>query len=289
VLLLGAPGVGKTTYISALSEFLTNLDRNHCIVNLDPANENASYEAGVDVQELIRLEDAMRELQLGPNGAMVYCMEFLERNVEWLEGKLLASEATYFIFDLPGQVELYTNHPSLRNLLKRLSATSHTAALHLVDASYLYDKHRFLSAMMLSLTAIISLEMPFLNAISKIDLIAKLGRPDCSLSFYQNCAGLNMMFFAPDEGAGPFAKKYNQMSKELCKLLENMNLVGFSLLDLEDKFAMAYLLGQIDKANGYFYAPERIRNKKELEIDYDNLNEYFQSEGVMDIEERYLN
>lgn len=78
------------------------------------------------------------------------------------------------------------------------------------------------------------------------------------------------------------------MSKELCKLLENMNMVGFSLLDISDKFSMAYLLGQIDKANGYFYTPERMKNKKEQEIDYDNLNEYFASEGVMDIEEKYL-
>lgn len=184
LLLLGAPGVGKTTYISALSEFLTNLDRKHCVVNLDPANENMSYEAGVDVQELITLQDAMKECKLGPNGAMVYCMEFLEQNAEWLVTKLGEQEASFFIFDLPGQVELYTNHPSLKKLLKYLGTKMQTAALHLVDCSYLYDKHRFLSAIMLSISAMISLETPFMNAISKIDLISKLGRPDCSLSFY---------------------------------------------------------------------------------------------------------
>jgi GPN-loop GTPase len=58
------------------------------------------------------------------------------------------------------------------------------AALHLVDVSYLYDRHRFLSAMMLSLTAVIGMEMPFINAITKVDLMRKLGRPEMNLQFY---------------------------------------------------------------------------------------------------------
>ena len=38
----------------------------------------------MDVKDLICVEDAMEELGLGPNGAMVYCMEFLEKNLDWL-------------------------------------------------------------------------------------------------------------------------------------------------------------------------------------------------------------
>jgi len=43
VVILGAPGTGKTTFCKALSEFLTQLDRKHAIVNLDPANDNMEY------------------------------------------------------------------------------------------------------------------------------------------------------------------------------------------------------------------------------------------------------
>lgn len=43
VVVLGAPGTGKTTFCRALSEFMSQLDRKHAIVNLDPANDNMEY------------------------------------------------------------------------------------------------------------------------------------------------------------------------------------------------------------------------------------------------------
>lgn len=58
-------------------------------------------------------------------------------------------------------------------------------AVHLVDSSYLYDRYKFLSAMMLSLSSIIGMEMPFINIITKVDLLGQMGRPDMNLMFYQ--------------------------------------------------------------------------------------------------------
>jgi hypothetical protein len=40
------------------------------------------------VQDLISLEDVMQEFKLGPNGSMIYCMEFLEANIDWLVEKI---------------------------------------------------------------------------------------------------------------------------------------------------------------------------------------------------------
>lgn len=59
---------------------------------------------------------------LGPNGGMLYCMEYLEANFDWLEeelGKL--PKDVYIMFDLPGQVEFWTNHESLKRIVDRLS------------------------------------------------------------------------------------------------------------------------------------------------------------------------
>lgn len=102
-------------------------------MNLDPANENVPYTADLDITELIRLEDVMEEFGLGPNGAMIYCLEYLEANVDWLlqglkslrevqqeDGGTVGGGADYFVFDMPGQVELSTNHDSLRNIVKHL-------------------------------------------------------------------------------------------------------------------------------------------------------------------------
>lgn len=48
------------------------------VVNLDPAAEHFDYEPLVDIRELIHLDDAMEdeELQFGPNGGLVFCIEY---------------------------------------------------------------------------------------------------------------------------------------------------------------------------------------------------------------------
>lgn len=98
-----------------------------------------------------------------------------------------SKKSLYYIFDLPGQVELYSNHDSVKTIVKRLEteANLRMVTVHLVDITHLYDKHRFLAAMTLSLTSLIGLETPFLNFITKVDLLGKFGRPDMGLDFYQ--------------------------------------------------------------------------------------------------------
>jgi hypothetical protein len=52
----------------------------------------------VNIEELIKLEDVMTQFGLGPNGGLVYCMDYLEKNIDWLEKKLepLAKGAAAF-------------------------------------------------------------------------------------------------------------------------------------------------------------------------------------------------
>jgi len=132
----------------------------------------------------------MEEFKLGPNGAMLYCADFLLANIQWLtdeiEKKLLNERCRYFVFDLPGQTELYTNHDALKKIITKLEKENNfrMVAVHMIDASYLYDRYKFLSAMTLSLTSLIGIEIPFVNLITKMDLMAQMGRPDMNLMFY---------------------------------------------------------------------------------------------------------
>lgn len=75
---------------------------------LDPANENMEYVPAIDISELIKHEDVMTDFGLGPNGALVHCMEFLETNVQWLITRVLNLKDHYLIFDCPGQVSCDT-------------------------------------------------------------------------------------------------------------------------------------------------------------------------------------
>ena len=119
-LVIGPPGSGKSTYCKAMKEFMSALGRKVVVVNLDPANDSLPYECAVDVSELITLQDVMDRLKLGPNGSLIYCMEYLEKNLEWLKNQLDKFKNQYFLFDCPGQVELFTHHCSVRNIAHQL-------------------------------------------------------------------------------------------------------------------------------------------------------------------------
>lgn len=90
------------------------------VVNLDPANDHTNYPCALDIRNLVKLEDIMREDKLGPNGGILYALEELEHNYEWLEEGLKEFDQDYILFDCPGQVELYTHHNSLRNIFFKL-------------------------------------------------------------------------------------------------------------------------------------------------------------------------
>lgn len=73
-------------------------------VLLDPGNDSLSYKAAIDISELITVEDVMDYVNLGPNGALIYCIEYLEKRLDWLLEKLRKLTDYYLFFDCPGQV-----------------------------------------------------------------------------------------------------------------------------------------------------------------------------------------
>jgi GPN-loop GTPase len=90
------------------------------VVNLDPANDRTNYPCALDIRDLVTLEEVMRDDRLGPNGGILYALEELENNFAWLDKGLKELEGDYVLFDCPGQVELYTHHNSLRNIICKL-------------------------------------------------------------------------------------------------------------------------------------------------------------------------
>ena len=87
-LVIGPPGSGKSTYCDGMHQFLSAIGRKCSVVNLDPANDHTSYTCALDVRELVTIEEIMEEEDLGPNGAVLYALEDLEENFEWLEAAL---------------------------------------------------------------------------------------------------------------------------------------------------------------------------------------------------------
>lgn len=92
---------------------------------MDPANDSVPYEAGVDISELVSAQKVAKDLSLGPNGSLLYAMEFLEKNIHWLLQKIAMYKGHYILFDFPGQIELYTHNDCIRSIVQRLIREGH--------------------------------------------------------------------------------------------------------------------------------------------------------------------
>ncbi|KAI7822483.1 hypothetical protein BX661DRAFT_187467 [Kickxella alabastrina] len=223
-IVIGPPGSGKTTYCNGMHHTWT---QNGC-VNLDPANDCMTYESHT-------LDDAMEAYQLGPNGGM---------NIQWLVDQLASHPDCYFIFDCPGQVELYTHNQAIKNIVRRLEKHDfRLACVHLAA--------RFISVLMLSLTTMTMLEMPHINVLSKIDLLEQMGELDFNLEYYTSVMDLSYLLFHLNERET--SARFSSLNQVICELIEDYSLVGFSTLCINDKHSVAALLKEIDKANGYIF------------------------------------
>ena len=153
------------------------------VVNLDPAAEQFSYECLADVRDLISVTDVMQELGLGPNGALVYCMEYLLQHVsDWLCHDILSDldEDDTVLLDCPGQVELVTHVPILKSLVEQLQDwQGHVVTVYCLDVTFvLGDVTKFWSGSLLALAAMIALEVPHVNLLTKTDLLSPRQRDE---------------------------------------------------------------------------------------------------------------
>lgn len=271
-LIIGAPGSGKTTYSKVLALYLREKGRDVHLINLDPGNENScekdaknipeSILPDIDIFELITLDDAMASNHLGPNGGLMFCIEFLEKNIEWLmnaiEAKVVANKDPYLIIDCPGQIELYTHHNSIKNIFQHLTSKRcakvdlRLACVNLIDSHYCNEPGKYIAALLNCLSSMVHIELPFVNVLSKIDLSEKFGKIAFSLNYYTEVLDLNYLLDTIDDERQPFYRKYKQLTSAIASIIENYSLVTFVPLDINKQASLTQLIYAIDRANGYY-------------------------------------
>ncbi|GJN23525.1 hypothetical protein PR202_gb11181 [Eleusine coracana subsp. coracana] len=216
-LVIGPAGSGKSTYCSSLYDHCQTVGRNIHIVNLDPAAEHFNYPVDMDIRELISLEDVMEELGMGPNGGLIYCMEHLEDSLDdWLDEQLENYlDDDYLVFDCPGQIELFTHVPVLRNFVEHLKRKNFNVVLY----TFLIR-----SGCMASLSAMIQLELPHINILSKMDLVSN--KKDVDEYLDPNAQSLLSQL---NRQMGP---RFGKLNKCLAELVDDYSMVNFIPLDL---------------------------------------------------------
>jgi GTPase SAR1 family protein len=175
-IVIGYPGSGKTSYCYASYKFLFSNLKNPILINLDPGNDSKIFLFEINICKMISSTEISTELHLGPNGSIFYAMEYFEQNFDWFEKKLAKFLTTplefNFLFDFPGQIELYTHHSTMRNLIKRIKINQiNLATVALIDSIYWKDPETLFFFYLISILTMLNIELPFVNILSKIDLI----------------------------------------------------------------------------------------------------------------------
>ena len=219
-LVLGPAGCGKSSYCAAMAKHCEAVGRKAHVINLDPAAEHFDYEPIVDIRELIDFNEAMEDedLHFGPNGALVYCMEQFLDNLDWLQDRIEEGSEDYILFDVPGQIELFTHFNVIAKLAHFLtnSLDFRLCGVFLLDSQFITDTAKFLSGSFVSLSTMVNLEIPFLNLLSKTDLLTEQQRKDVDAFFeFTGPEILEADHFLNSE----WAKKFRQLSQAIASLV----------------------------------------------------------------------
>ena len=246
-LVIGPAGSGKSTYCESIYKHCEAIKRPVHVVNLDPAAENFFYPVTIDIRDLISLEDVMEELNYGPNGGLVFCMEYLLDNLDWLSEQLDDYENDYLIIDCPGQIELYSHLDVMKKVIKFLTnqCQYNLCTLYLIDSLMIKDSTRFFSGILKCLSAMIQLETPHINILSKCDLIAKTEneRNKILAKFFDPQLD-ELMLDINSRTSG----KYKALNEAIATLINEYSMVSFLPLDISDEDSISLILSHIDHA-----------------------------------------
>ncbi|KAI9219831.1 GPN-loop GTPase, partial [Blastocladiella britannica] len=269
-LVIGQPGAGKSTYCRAAALALGSLYGRRCaIVNLDPANDdrhnavddtsdNSSFSgpAAISIHDLISLQDAMDAYGLGPNGGIMYCMEYLAANLDWLDARLAQvsvsddgqGQQVYLLIDLPGQVELYAHHDAVRTVVSHLVRNGYRLCVtQLTDSSHLLDPYKSISSMLLSLQSMLHLELPHIHVLSKLDLTAAQSPPPRFFATASDPSRAAALLAANPTTPARYAK----LAAALAEFVDDYSLVSYLPLCATDPACLRAVCAAADRAVGY--------------------------------------
>jgi GTPase SAR1 family protein len=92
--------------------------------------------------------------------------------MDWLEEELGDYEDDYLIFDCPGQIELYTHFPIMRRICEALQRWNFAVCgVYCLESQFIEDKSKYFSGVLSAMSAMINMEIPHINVMTKMDLV----------------------------------------------------------------------------------------------------------------------
>lgn len=249
-IVVGPAGHGKTTYCKTIIHHAETINRKVDFVNLDPANDNMAGAQNIvfDVRDLVSVDEVMedKELKLGPNGGLIYAMELLLDNSDWIKEQLGDYDDDYILFDCPGQIELHTHYDVIKRLVNLLQSLNfRLCGIFILDSGFFLDAAKFFSATLCTLSTMINLEIPFFNILTKTDLLSETARK--KLDEYLE-PDTNFLLLEESSWNTSWSKKYRKLTKSLASVIDDYSLVKFVPMNMFEEESLNDILFAVDEA-----------------------------------------
>ncbi|ORM39832.1 GPN-loop GTPase 2 [Babesia sp. Xinjiang] len=258
---MGPPGSGKSTYCAGAKQLMNSLGRAAAIVNLDPqvTSFELPYTPDVDICELVDSSNVADTFELGPNASLLYAMDYLLANLDWLTDKITGLGDVYVLYDIPGQIELFTHHTALKDIIETLQRKHdhRLSGVNLIDSTLCADPFKYVAALLTSLSCQIFIQLPHVNVLSKLDLLSMFSKELAfNLEFYTSVSSLEELInFFKQSSSYRHNKRFEKFTAALCELIDDFNLVSFATLDVQNRSSMIKLIKLVDRATGYVSGP----------------------------------
>jgi hypothetical protein len=144
----------------------------------------------------------------------------------------------------------------------------------------------YISALLLSLRAMLQMDLPHLNVITKIDNLSNYSPLPFNLDFYTQVQDLSYLTpHLKEESPRLAISKFDALNEAIIELVEEFGLVGFETLAVEDKKSMMNLLQAIDRAGGYAFGTAEGANDTVWQV---AVREGLGTIDVRDVQERWI-
>ena len=211
-------------------------------------------------------------------------LDFLTKDIDPL------TEEYLIIIDMPGQIELYTHIPIVPALVKHLTRTGalnvSLCAAYLLESTFVVDRAKYFAGTLSAMSAMIMLEVPHVNILSKMDLVKgtlprkdmkRFINPDASLLDDDPADTSEAIQSSNDGTADPSASKslmaggsFKRLNRAVAQLIDDFSMVSFLQLDVQDEDSVGAILSYIDDAIQYHEAQEPREPNDELENSWEH-------------------
>ena len=129
-------------------------------------------------------------------------MEYLQHHskeiITLLQSRIQQHDKIYLLFDLPGQVELYTHSECIQHFFHSLTKIldARLCLIQLLDSHFcLGNPERYISGVLSCMSSMVRLELPTVNILSKMDLLHGRNQDDFTLGmeYFLDCYDIDRL------------------------------------------------------------------------------------------------